>query len=215
MQVGENTRFTLVPVLDQKANLAHCLTTVEGVLSLPCGLGDPPMSTHGTAAYGIYSRNTALPEVVCALNDAGFDNQEICMVLSPAHPDAAAVRDASVLGDSSGKSASARMIRWFSEFGAVFIPTVGFFVRSETFISALASDQHLPKLSRGSHTLLNLGFSPEEARRLGQQLADIGALVYIPCKMGIQASGIIDLLRKTGAREAASLTPGQAAAAAA
>lgn len=173
------------------------------------------MSAHGTAAYGMYSRNIALPEVVCALNEAGFDNQEICMVLSPAHPDAAAVRDANLLGDSSGKSASARMIRWFSEFGAVFIPTVGFFLRSEAFIPALVSDHHLPKLSRGSHTLLSLGFSPEEARRLGQQLADIGALVYIPCKKGIKASGIIDLLRKTGAREAASLTASKAAAVAA
>ena len=46
------------------------------------------MIANGTAAYGMYSRNTALPEVVCALNKAGFSSQDICMVLSPAHPDA-------------------------------------------------------------------------------------------------------------------------------
>jgi hypothetical protein len=159
------------------------------------------MSSQGTAAYGMYSRNIALPEVVYALNKAGLENQDICMVLSPAHPDAAAVRDASVFGES----ASARMIRWFSEFGAVFIPTVGFFLRSEAFFPALTTEHHSPKLSRGSHTLLSLGFSPDEAKRLGQQLCDIGALVYVPCKEGIKASGIIDLLRRTGAREAASL----------
>jgi hypothetical protein len=174
------------------------------------------MSTNGTAAYGMYSRNVPLPEVVCALNQAGFDKQDICMVLSPAHPDAAAVRDAGLFGDSGGKmSASARMIRWFSEFGAVFIPTVGFFLRSEAFFPAVAEDHSSTKLSRGSHTLLSLGFSPEQAKRLGQQLSDIGAMVYVPCKESKKAAGIIDLLRRTGAREAASLGATKAPAVAA
>lgn len=172
------------------------------------------MTANGMAAYGIYSRNVALPEVVCALSQAGFDKQDICMVLSPAHPDAEAVRDASMFGDADARtSVSARMIRWFSEFGAVFIPTVGFFLRSEAFFPALTADHNSTTLSRGSHTLLSLGFSPAEAKRLGQQLSDVGALVYVPCTEGSRASGIIDLLRRTGAREAASLGVSNATAA--
>jgi hypothetical protein len=82
---------------------------------------------------------------------------------------------------------------------------VGFFLRSEAFLPAVSADHGSTKLSRGSHTLLSLGFSPEQAKRLGQQLSDIGALVYVPCAEGKKAARIIDLLRRTGAREAASL----------
>jgi len=51
-----------------------------------------------TAAYGMYPRNVALPEVVSALNQAGFGNEDICMVLSPAHPVATVVGDAKIGG---------------------------------------------------------------------------------------------------------------------
>jgi hypothetical protein len=77
------------------------------------------MSVNGTAAYGMYPRNVALPEVVYALNRAGFESEDICMVLSPAHPVATVVRDAKILDAELEESASsARMIGWFSEFGA-------------------------------------------------------------------------------------------------
>ena len=72
------------------------------------------MRINETAAYAMYPRTVALPEVVCALNRAGIGNEDICMVLSPAHPDASVF-------DSEAAS-SARMIAWFSELGAVFIP---------------------------------------------------------------------------------------------
>src|SRR5579863_6685298 len=86
----------------------------------------PAVNANVTAAYGMYARDTALPDVVFALNEAGFQNEDICMVLSPAHPDAAAVRDASTLDAEATQSAlGARMIGWFSQFGAVVIPTVG------------------------------------------------------------------------------------------
>ena len=82
------------------------------------------MRINETAAYAMYPRTVALPEVVCALNRAGIGNEDICMVLSPAHP------DASVFDSESSKgSASARMIAWFSGFEAVFIPTGCFFIR--------------------------------------------------------------------------------------
>ena len=174
------------------------------------------MNPHGTAAYGMYPRNVALPDVVCALNQAGFENEDICMVLSPAHPDAAPVRDASIFDVKGGESAtSARLIGWFSEFGAVVIPTVGFFIRSQAFFRALLNEQNFPTLSRGSRTLVGLGFSQDDARRLGHQLSDVGALVYVSCQEGTKADGAIELLRRTGAREAARLAYAKVAAAAA
>lgn len=172
------------------------------------------MNINGTAAYGMYARNVALPDVVGALNRAGFEKEDICMVLSPAHPDAAAVNEASTFDAQGSQSATgARMIGWFSEFGAVVIPTVGFFIRSQAFFHALLVEQNFPSLSRGSRTLLGLGFSQSEAKRLGSQLCDVGALVYVNCRENAKADGASELLRRTGAREAASLSNAIAVAA--
>lgn len=174
------------------------------------------MNLNGAAAYGMYPRNIALPEVVCALNRAGFGNEDICMVLSPAHPVATVVRDARIFDAKPEESAtSARMIGWFSEFGAVVIPTVGFFIRSQAFFRALVTEQNLPAMSRGSRTLLDLGFSECEAKRLGHQLSDVGAMVYVSCREVGKTNSAIELLRSAGAREAAGLAMAKAAEAAA
>lgn len=174
------------------------------------------MNANGTAAYGMYSRTVLLPEVVCALNRAGFGNEDICMVLSPGHPDAELVRDASIFDRKSSEGVtSAGMIGWFSKFGAVVIPTVGFFTRSQKFLQALVSEPGASALSRGSRILLGLGFSPDDAKRLGQQLCDFGALVYVSCPESMKADGAIALLKDAGAREAARLNPRKAAAVAA
>lgn len=161
---------------------------------------------NGTAAYGMYSRHVALPEVVCALNQAGFTNQDICMVLSPAHPSASPLHDASAFNvPESDSRLSARMIDWFSKFGAVVIPTVGLFVRSHAYLQALLNEQNAPSLSQGCRTLIGLGFSPDDAKRLGNRLCDVGALIYVTCKEGDKAKRLIELLRRTGAQEAASV----------
>lgn len=173
------------------------------------------MTSSGTAAYGMYARNIALPEVVSALNRAGYRNENICMVLSPAHPDAAIFHASASFMTHEDTALTARMIAWFSRFGAVVIPTVGVFCRSQAFLSALFTERNLSPLSRGSKTLVDLGFSTDDAKRLGHQLCDVGALVYVSCPESTKAMGAIELLRRTGAQEAASLGAAQASAAAA
>ena len=172
------------------------------------------MISSGTAAYGMYSRSAALPEVVSALNQAGYRNENICMVLSPAHPDASIFYDTTDIAGAECATTT-RMIRWFSGFGAVIIPTVGVFIRSQAFLTALLAEKTSSALSRGSRTLVDLGFSPEDAKRLGHQLSDVGALVYVSCAENAKAMSAIELLRRTGAQEAASLGSLQATAAAA
>lgn len=167
-----------------------------------------------TAAYGLYPASIALPDVVETLNRGGFENSDICMVLSPAHPNADCVSESDIFLDASERAMSARMIKWFSKLGAVLIPTVGCFVHSETFLTALNSDSSTSTLSRGSKILLELGFSLSDAKRLGHQLHDFGALVYVSCRRGTQTSGAIELLRDAGAREAAGVGMLQRAAAA-
>jgi hypothetical protein len=136
------------------------------------------------------------------------------MVLSPAHPDVVPIHDASTFDLPGGDTRlSARMIDWFSKFGAVVIPTVGFFIRSQAYFQALLDEQNVPSLSQGCRTLVGLGFSQDDAKRLGHRLCDVGALVYVSCKEGDNANGVIELLRRTGAQEAASLDEKMAAVA--
>lgn len=173
------------------------------------------MPATGSAAYGMYAHNAVLPDIVCTLREAGFEKQDICMVLSPAHPMAAAIRNAKFAHAESNESArSARTIGWFSEFGAVVIPAVGFFVRSQLFLRALMTEQDFPCLTGGSRMLAGLGFSTNEALRLHQALGDAGALVFISCPEGAKSQAL-DLLRSMGAHEVASLEENRAAGAAA
>jgi len=162
--------------------------------------------TEKSAAYGMYPRNIPLPTIVHTLNREGFENKDICLVLSPAHPVATVVRDARIVDANLEESAaSARMIGWFSEFGAVIIPTVGFFIRSQAFFHALMIEQDFSPLCGGSKTLSGLGFSLEDAKRLGGQLCEVGVLVYVACSKRARADCAIELLRYSGAGEAASL----------
>ena len=136
------------------------------------------------------------------------------MVLSPAHPDAAPLHNAARFdAPEVDRTMTARMIDWFSRFGAVVIPTVGLFVRSHAYLQAFLDEQNVPSLSQGSKTLIGLGFSEDDAKRLGTRLSDVGALVYISCNESDKATGAIDLLRRTGAQEAACVKSHKAAAA--
>jgi hypothetical protein len=166
------------------------------------------------AAYGIYSQDIALTDVVRDLNQAGFDNEDICMMLSPAHPIASMVRDASLFNSEKEAGAvTAGLIGWLSEFGAVLIPTVGFFIRSQAFFHALMVAREGPALCGNARTLVELGFSEAQAERFEDQIDDLGVLVYVSCAGGAKTVWAREVLRHTGAQEAATLEDGMCVAA--
>jgi hypothetical protein len=164
------------------------------------------MAVNATAAYGLYSQDVALTDIVRNLNQAGFDNEDICMMLSPAHPIASVVRDASLFNSEKENSVvTARLIGWLSEFGAVMIPTVGFFIRSRAFFHALMVTREAPALCGNARTLVGLGFAEQEAERFEDQLRELGVLVYVSCSEGTKTLSARDVFRHTGAHEAATL----------
>src|SRR5580693_10602379 len=118
------------------------------------------MEVNPSAAYGLYSQDVALTDIVRNLNQAGFGNEDICMMLSPAHPIASIVRDASLFNsEREASAATAGLIGWLAELGAVLIPTVGFFIRSQAFFHALMVAREVPALCGNAKTLVGLGFS--------------------------------------------------------
>jgi hypothetical protein len=155
------------------------------------------------AAYGMYPRNAALPEIVCTLNRAGIEKEDICIILSPDHPMAAVVRDAKfVHTEAKDDVQSVRTIGWFSQFGAVVIPAVGFFIRSQVFFRAMI-EQELPILSESLRILAGLGFSQAEVEKFQLALRQAGALVYVACAEKAKAEWAIELLRGSGACDVA------------
>jgi hypothetical protein len=163
------------------------------------------MASHTPAAYGLFSQDVALPDVVHTLNEAGFDNEKICMILSPTHPIASLVREASVFNSECQSNAvTAGLIGWLSEFGAVMIPTVGFFVRSQAFLHALMVPRS-SALCGSASTLTGLGFPDGEADRFEHQLLEVGVLVYVSCGESAKTTWACEVLRHTGALEASTL----------
>lgn len=174
------------------------------------------MIENKAAAYAVYSRHVPLFDIANSLNQAGFEDKKICMVLSPAHPVAQIVREANVLQlERESRALSARMIGRVSGLGAFVIPSVGLFVRSPEFLQALLTEPESSSLSAKSKTLANLGFSTDDVERLGQQICDrIGALIYVSCQENGRTGLAIELLRNAGAWEAASMPLREHAAAA-
>src|SRR5580693_5969131 len=164
------------------------------------------MAMNTAAAYGIYSQEFALADIVRNLNQAGFENENICMMLSPEHPIASKVRGASFFNaDGESSALTAKLIGWLSEFGAVMIPTVGFFIRSQAFFHALMVARDTPAFCGNPNTLVGLGFSDDEADRFEAELRHLGVLVYVSCSESAKISWACEVLRHTGAREAATL----------
>src|ERR1700691_5113200 len=158
------------------------------------------------AAYGIYSQDVVLADIVRNLNQAGFENEDICMMLSPCHPIASIVRDASLFNtEREANAVTAGLIGWLSGFGAVLIPTVGFFIRSQAFFHALMVARETPALCGNARTLVGLGFSEEEAEGFEDKLGSLGVLVYVACAEGAKTLWAREVLWHTGAQEAATL----------
>jgi hypothetical protein len=157
-----------------------------------------------TAAYGMYPHDVALQQVVQTLNQSGFGKEDICMMVSPKHPLAMVVREARILNAERGASAAAGMMAWLMKLGAVMIPTVGLFIRSQAFFKALMATKDSSPYGNSSG-LVELGFSAGDAERFENELSEMGVLVYITCPGKGGTTRAMEVLRRTGAHETATL----------
>jgi hypothetical protein len=160
------------------------------------------MAMTGSAAFALYPQNVALHEVLSTLGQAGFDKENICMMLSPKHPITTIVRDTNTYGfERDTNAVSAGLIGWLSEFGAVLIPTFGFFIRSRQFFHALVVEQDSLAVCDRHGTLAGLGFADDDAKRYENQLRDVGVMLYVACSETARTHWALELLRATGAQE--------------
>jgi hypothetical protein len=164
------------------------------------------MALHTLAAYGMYPDDVPVQHIVHTLNQSGFDNEQICLMVWPRHHIASVMRDANILNSGRSRSAmSAEMIGWLMKLGAVIIPTAGFFIRSRAFLRALVMRKDSPGLCGNAGALLGLGFSKGDAERLEDRVCDMGVLIYVTCPEKERTATAMEVLRQTGARETAML----------
>jgi hypothetical protein len=173
------------------------------------------MVMNPSGAYGMYAHDAQLEQIMLTLNQSGFNKEDICMMVSPSHPLAKVVRQGQILNSDREGGVAAGLMRWLFEFGAVMIPTVGFFIRSQSFLRALVTGKDSSSLCGNSRALVGLGFSECDAERFESQLRDVGVLVYVACPEKNNAAWAVEVLRKTGAHEPALLGRNAAMAAAA
>jgi hypothetical protein len=164
------------------------------------------MAANIPAAYGMYLDDVAIRQVVLSLNQSGFDKEDICLMVSAQHPIASVLRETNIL--NAGRETSAMtmgLIAWLMKLGAVMIPTVGFFIRSQAFLHALVMTKDSRALCDNSTALMGLGFSKSEAARFEKQIREMGVLIYVACSEGEKTLQAAEVLRRMGAYETATL----------
>ena len=160
------------------------------------------MTEKTPAVYALYPQSIALNELLQTLSQGGFDKESICMMIAPTHPVAEMMREANTHSLERGtQAASAGLIGWLSEFGAVLIPTFGFFVRSREFFHALVVEQDSIAYCGRHGTLVALGFSEKDALRCEHRLRETGVLLYVSCANLAQSQWALELMRTWGADE--------------
>ena len=175
------------------------------------------MPINGCAAYAMYNERVGINEVLQTLRQGGFEKEDICLMLSRQHPLTTIMREAnqSAFSKPDSSVANAGLIGWLSEFGAVVIPTFGFFIRSRAFFHALVVEQDSIGSCGRRGTLSGLGFAEREARRFEDELQQSGVLLYVTCPEDARSQWALELLRATGAEESGLLQSEMALAAAA
>ncbi len=163
------------------------------------------------AAYAVYSRAIELQGIVGALNQIGFRNDEICLLLAPGHPIAAQMRDIRTLADTSAGLES--LVSWLTRLGAVVISNLAFFVRSADYLHALADTPISTKATGHLAALANLGIPESETGRLGSLISNGAGLVFVNCRRTAQSEPALEIFRKTGAEEISGLDFGRLAVA--
>ena len=159
----------------------------------------------GVAAFGIYPPNVDLENVAQTLNQAGFSNENICLLLAAGHPLATLVRDLKLLSSEADHAASSGLMRWLLRLGAVVIPGVGFFIRSRDFLHQLMVAPKTSSCAGSAASLINLHVPEKEATRLAEFMSDTGGLVYVRSDQVAQSQWAREILRQTGARETSCL----------
>ena len=151
-----------------------------------------------TAAYGLFRMEVRLDEVVTSLNSAGFESEDICIFLPPAHPIVEGLRNLKVAASEFEMGAGPEhMVSWLATFGGVVIPDLGCFVGSREYLQALTRANHLRDMAGNRGMLASLGIPERYAARVRRD----ASLIFVTCDGSAQSEWAREILRRLRAEE--------------
>jgi hypothetical protein len=160
------------------------------------------MALRKAAACASYSEAVCVETVIEVLNHAGFESKKICVMFSPRHPIATAVKGARLAADLDTAADATSLVEWLAQLGAVVIPGVGLFLHSSDYLQTLMAAEAGNERVGPSALLCSLGLTKASAERCQQDLLQEGALVFVRCDEVAESEWAREILFQTGADEA-------------
>jgi hypothetical protein len=162
---------------------------------------------HKTAAYGIFPMDAQVEEVLQSLNLAGFQSEDICLFLTPAHPIAEGLQTMKFAfsNDLATEASLSDVVAWLSQLGAVVIPGIGFFIASREFLRALMPNDYRSIAVRQGEMMRGLGIPQPDAARYEARVREDATLVFVSCDGSARSHWAREILWRMRAEEVSLL----------
>jgi len=168
------------------------------------------MAGKNTAAFGIYSSNSAAEVAVDRLNAAGFSNQDVSVLMADrkGSKDFAAEKNTKAPeGATAGVGVGGAVggtLGLLAGLGALAIPGVGPLIAAGPIMGALAGLGVGGTVGGLVGALVGLGIPEYEAKRYEGRVKDGGVLLSVHCDSSNEVSRAKDILKETGAEDISS-----------
>jgi hypothetical protein len=163
-----------------------------------------------TAVYGLYKDQDGVEEAVAALQDAGFRNTDISVLL-PAntgskdfgHEKNTKAPEGALTGGGSG-AAIGGTLGWLAGIGMLAIPGIGPFIAAGPIMGLLAGVGVGGTVGSMIGALIGMGLPEYEAKRFEGRIRQGGILLSVHCDTSDWVKRAKNLLANTGATDVAA-----------
>jgi hypothetical protein len=168
------------------------------------------MAGKNTAAFGIYTSETAANNAVDRLTAAGFSNQDVSVLMSDkqSSKDFAAEKNTKAPeGTATGVGVGGAVggtLGLLAGIGALAIPGVGPLIAAGPIMAALAGLGVGGAVGGLVGALVGMGIPEYEAKRYEGRVKDGGILLSVHCDSSEEVSKAKEILKATGAEDIAS-----------
>jgi hypothetical protein len=168
------------------------------------------MAGKNTAAFGIYSTNSAAERAVDQLKAAGFTNEDISVLMADRQGSkefAAEKNTKAPEGATTGVGVGGAVggtLGLLAGIGALAIPGVGPLIAAGPIMASLAGLGVGGALGGVVGALVGLGIPEYEAKRYEGRVKDGGILLSVHCDSSDEVSRAKDILKATGAEDISS-----------
>jgi len=168
------------------------------------------MAGKNTAVFGIYKRRADLDNALLSLNDQGFRNEDVSVLMPEnlGNKELATVKATKAPEGTTAGVASGAVVGgalgWLVGIGALAIPGVGPFIAAGPIVAALAGIGAGTVVGGLAGGLVGMGIPEYEAKRYEGRIKDGGSLISIHCDNSDWVRKAKLVLENTGAEDVSS-----------